>query len=221
MTYPLQVENSTSAIGAIVLAAGASTRMGQPKQLLQFQGRSFLRNTVEVVVASVCQPIVVVLGAYAEKMRPEVSQLPVQVLENPQWYDGMGASIRVGITALNSAAQEIEGVVLTLCDQPFISCNVINQLVAAYHSTGQGIIASEYAGTLGVPALFSRKFFSDLMNLEATSGAKQVIKKYSDEVFCVSFAAGAIDIDTPEDYEGLALSPLLKRAFSLKSCGYA
>ncbi|NMG21970.1 nucleotidyltransferase family protein [Brasilonema bromeliae] len=198
-----QAENATSAIGAIILAAGASTRMGQPKQLLQFQGRSFLRHTVEVVVASVCNPIIVVLGAYAEKMRQEVSQLPVLVVENSQWDEGMGASIKVGMTALNAAAEEIEGVVLTLCDQPFISCNVINQLVAAYHSTGQGIIASEYAQTLGVPALFSHKFFSDLTSLEATSGAKQVIKKYSHEVFCLPFAAGAIDIDTPQDYERL------------------
>ncbi|MBW4504398.1 MAG: nucleotidyltransferase family protein [Scytonema hyalinum WJT4-NPBG1] len=203
MSNPVQVENTTSAIGAIVLAAGASTRMGQPKQLLHFQGRSLLHHTVEVVVASVCKPIIVVLGAYAEKMHQEVNQLPVQVVENPQWHEGMGASIEVGITALNSATKEIEGVVLTLCDQPFVSCDVINQLVAAYYSTGQGIIASEYAGTLGVPALFSRKFFSDLMNLQPTSGAKQLIKKYSHEVFPVSFAAGAIDIDTPQDYEEL------------------
>jgi molybdenum cofactor cytidylyltransferase len=203
MSNPVQVENTTSAIGAIVLAAGASTRMGQPKQLLHFQGRSLLHHTVEVVVASVCKPIIVVLGAYAEKMRQEVNQLPVMVVENPQWYEGMGASIQVGMTALNATSEEIEGVVLTLCDQPFVSSDVINQLVAAYHSTGQGIIASEYAGTLGVPALFSRKFFLDLMNLQPTSGAKQVIKKYSHEVFPVPFAAGAIDIDTPQDYEEL------------------
>ncbi|BAY45078.1 4-diphosphocytidyl-2C-methyl-D-erythritol synthase [Scytonema sp. HK-05] len=203
MINPRQVENAASAIGAIVLAAGASTRMGTPKQLLHFEGRSFLRQTVEVAIASVCKPIVVVLGAYAEKMRQEVNQLPVMVVENPQWHEGMGASIQVGMTALNAASEEIEGVVLTLCDQPFVSSDVINQLVAAYHSTGQGIIASEYAGTLGVPALFSRKFFSDLMNLQATSGAKQVIKKYSHEVFPVPFAAGAIDIDTPQDYEEL------------------
>ncbi|NMG10448.1 nucleotidyltransferase family protein [Brasilonema sp. UFV-L1] len=203
MINPPPAKNAASAIGAIILAAGASTRMGQPKQLLQFQGRSFLRYSVEVVVASVCNPIIVVLGAYAEKMYQEVSQLPVLVVENPQWRDGMGSSIKVGMTALNAAAQKIEGVVLTLCDQPFISCDVINQLVAAYHSTGQGIIASEYAETLGVPALFSHKFFSDLTSLAAASGAKQVIKKYSHKVFSFPFAAGAIDIDTPQDYERL------------------
>ncbi|MGH7998702.1 MAG: nucleotidyltransferase family protein [Brasilonema sp.] len=200
---PQAEENAASTIGAIILAAGASTRMGKPKQLLQFQGRSFLRHTIEVVVDSVCNPIIVVLGAYAEKMHQEVSQLPVLVVENPHWYEGMGASIKVGMTALNAAAEGIEGVVLTLCDQPFISCDVINQLVAAYHSTGQGIIASEYAETLGVPALFSHKFFSELTSLAAASGAKQVIKKYSHEVFCFPFATGAIDIDTPQNYEQL------------------
>jgi molybdenum cofactor cytidylyltransferase len=203
MSNSPQAQKATSSVGAIILAAGASTRMGQPKQLLNFQGRSFLRHTVEVVVASVCQPIIVVLGPYADKMCQEVNQLPIMIAENPQWYEGMGTSIAVGLTALNSAAEEIEGVVLTLCDQPFVSCDVINQLVAAYHSTSQGIIASQYAGTLGVPALFSRQFFSDLMHLEATSGAKQVIKKYSHEVFPFPFVSGAIDIDTPQDYEQL------------------
>ncbi|ARV57642.1 4-diphosphocytidyl-2C-methyl-D-erythritol synthase [Nostocales cyanobacterium HT-58-2] len=205
MIKTLSAENAASSIGAIILAAGASTRMGQPKQLLYFQGRSFLRHSVEVVVASVCQPIVVVVGAYAEKMRHEVSQLPVLVVENPQWYEGMGASIQVGMTALNAFGKEIEGVVLTLCDQPFVSCDVINQLVATYHSTGQGIIASEYADTLGVPALFHYKFFSDLTNLKASSGAKQIIQKYSQEVFRLPFTAGAIDIDTPQDYERLQM----------------
>lgn len=189
-------------VGAVILAAGASTRMGTPKQLLQFQGRNFLERTVDAVRASVCQPVVVVLGAYAEKIRPCIDHLPVMVVENPQWNEGMGASIRVGVTAINAASEKVEAVVLALCDQPFVSCDIINQLVEAYYTTDRGIVASEYAGTLGVPALFSRRFFPELLNLKAAAGAKQVLNKYSDEVFPLSFA-GAVDIDTPEEYEQL------------------
>lgn len=195
-----QSKNSEADIGIIILAAGASTRMGTPKQLLRYQGYSLLRHTVEVAVASVCRPIIVVLGAYAQQIQPEISQLRVQVVENLQWTEGMSASIRVGIQAL-SAAQEIEAVILALCDQPFVSTQIINQLVKAYYSTNKSIVACEYAKTLGVPALFSYPLFSELMVLKGGEGAKQVIKKYTQEVIGVSFPEGATDIDTPKDYE--------------------
>lgn len=193
-----------AAIGMIVLAAGASTRMGTPKQLLRYQEYSLLRHTVEVALASVCRPIIVVLGAYAQLIRSDISQLPVQVVENLQWTEGMNTSIRIGIEALSSAPKNnVQAVVVALCDQPFISCEIISQLVEAYHLTGKTIIASEYAGTLGVPALFSRSFFSELTILRGGEGAKQVIKKHAYEVFGIPFPKGAIDIDTPMDYEQL------------------
>lgn len=190
-------------VGMIILAAGSSTRMGTPKQLLHFRGRSFLRHTVEVAVASICEPIVVVLGANAEKMRHEVNQLPVVLVENQDWQQGMSASIRVGIRTLINASAKIEAAVLALCDQPFVSCDVLNQLVETYRATAKGIIASQYADTLGAPALFNRKFFSELMTLEADVGAKKVFKKYPNEVFPLPFAAGIVDIDTPQDYQVL------------------
>ncbi|MFE1746883.1 NTP transferase domain-containing protein [Coleofasciculus sp. H7-2] len=188
-------------VGLIVLAAGASTRMGTPKQLLLYQGRSFLRHTAEIAIASICQPIVVVLGANAERMKPEVNLLPVQIVENPQWAEGMSSSIRVGIEALANLNQNLEAVAIALCDQPFISSQLLNQIVEAYHLTRQPIIASEYAGSLGVPALFSRTLFPELMSLKTTVGAKQIIKKYSSEVFRLPFPEGVIDIDTPKDYQ--------------------
>ncbi|MBD1892770.1 nucleotidyltransferase family protein [Coleofasciculus sp. FACHB-SPT9] len=188
-------------VGLIILAAGASTRMGTPKQLLMYQGRSFLRHTAEVAIASLCQPIVVVLGADAERMKPEVNLLPVQIVENPQWAEGMSSSIRVGIEALSNLNQNIEAVAIALCDQPFISSQLLNQIVEAYQVTRRPIIASEYAGSLGVPALFSRALFPELTSLKTTEGAKKIIKKYSPEVFRIPFPEGAIDIDTPKDYQ--------------------
>jgi molybdenum cofactor cytidylyltransferase len=199
-----QSMNSQPTIGAVILAAGASTRMGTPKQLLYFKGRSLLRHTVEVAIAQECEPIVVVLGAYAEQIRNEVSlsQLRVVVVENQDWKKGMGASIRVGVNAVNNLSENLEAVILLLCDQPFCD-RIINQLVSVYYTTRNPIIASEYAQTLGVPALFSHELFSELMNLDVEKGAKQVIQKYKHLVFSVPFEAGVIDVDTPEDYERL------------------
>jgi molybdenum cofactor cytidylyltransferase len=188
-------------VGLIVLAAGASTRMGSPKQLLPYRGNSFVRHIVEVAIASVCQPIAVVLGASAERIKPEINQLPVQIVDNQQWAEGMGSSIRVGIEALLAVNQNLEAVMIALCDQPFVSSQTINQLIEAYHLTGKPIIASEYSGTLGVPVVFSCTLFSELMALKSNEGAKQLIKQHIHEVFSLPFSAGAIDVDTPKDYE--------------------
>lgn len=210
----LVVSNSPN-IGMIILAAGASSRMGTPKQLLPYRGRSFLVHVVEAALASICRPIVVVLGANVEQLKPELTQLPVQVVENYKWAEGMSSSIRSGIAALNAVNQSLEAVAIALCDQPFVSAQIINQLVETYHFTGRPIVASEYAGTLGVPALFSRALFPKLMALNATEGAKHLIKKYSDKVVSVSFPEGAIDIDTPKDYEQLqSRSPSLKNGLN-------
>lgn len=188
-------------IGMIILAAGASSRMGTPKQLLLYQGRSFLSQIVETAIASICRPIVVVLGANAQQLKSEISHFPVQVVENTGWHEGMSSSIKVGMQALIN--QNIQSVAIALCDQPFVSVQIINKLIAAYQCTGKSIVACEYANTLGVPALFSRALFPELMNLGATAGAKYLIKKYSHTVFPVAFPEGEIDIDTPKDYQQL------------------
>ncbi len=192
-------------IGIIILAAGASTRMGKPKQLLPYQGRSLLRHITEVAIASRNQPVIVVLGANAEIIKPEICQLPVEIVENLQWASGMSSSIRTGIEVVNALGQNVEAVIITLCDQPFVSVQVINQLVEAYHRSDKAIVACEYADTLGVPALFNHTFFSQLMNLKQGEGAKQIINKYINQVTSVCFLQGLIDIDTPDDYEQLQI----------------
>jgi molybdenum cofactor cytidylyltransferase len=185
-------------VGIVILAAGASTRMGTPKQLLCHRQQSFLTYAVEVAIASVCDPIVVVLGANADQMRSQVAPFLVQVVES-QWQEGMSASIRSGIQAL-AATSETEAAVLMLCDQPFVSAAVIDQLVEVYQQTGRSIVASAYADTLGVPALFGRSRWAELTSLRQAEGAKQVIIRHQQDVAVVPFAEGAIDIDTPQDY---------------------
>jgi molybdenum cofactor cytidylyltransferase len=210
---------NSSTVGLIILAAGASTRMGTPKQLLTYRGRSFIRHITEsaicasqrstersrrsqrFAIASVCQPIAVVLGANAEQIKPEISQLPVQIVENQQWAEGMSTSIRVGLEALLAMNPNLEAVAIALCDQPFVSSQILDRIVEAYHFTGKPIIASEYAGTLGVPVLFSHTLFSEIMALKSNEGAKQLIKRHIHEVFSIPFPEGSIDIDTPNDYE--------------------
>lgn len=198
-----QVETAKPNVAMIILAAGASTRMGVPKQLLPYQGRSLLYHAVESAIASVCKPVVVVLGANVQQIRSEIRQPCVQVVENPQWNLGMSTSIRSGILSLSTSCESVDAAVIAVCDQPFLSAEIINLLVGAYHSTGKPIIASQYAEALGVPALFNHIFFSELAALKETVGAKHLINKHLNEVFCVPFPLGAVDIDTPKDYEQL------------------
>ena len=210
------IEEYDQNIGIVILAAGASTRMGTPKQLLRYQERSLLRHTIEVAIASVCRPIVVVLGAYAQLIKSDISQLSIQIVENLQWNEGISSSIRAGIQELKTSYPEVKAVIVTLCDQPFISTEIINQLALAYHSANQPIIACEYAETLGVPALFSDRLFSELTTLKDKEGAKQVIKRYAQEVFTISFPEGATDIDTPENYAELLKGDKVKIALRTK-----
>jgi molybdenum cofactor cytidylyltransferase len=194
---------NSSTVGLIILAAGASTRMGTPKQLLAYRGCTLIRHIIEVAIASYCQPIAVVLGAKAERIKPEISQLPIQIVENQQWEEGMSTSIRVGLEALLAMNPNLDAVAIALCDQPFVSSPTLERIVEAYRVTGKPIIASEYSGTLGVPVLFNRTLFSEIMTLKSTEGAKKLIKKHIHQVFSVPFPEGAIDIDTPKDYEQL------------------
>jgi molybdenum cofactor cytidylyltransferase len=189
----------------IILAAGSSTRMEKPKQLLMYGSRTFLRHAAEVAVASVCRPILIVFGAYASQLQGEIDDLPVRSVTNERWADGMGSSIQVGVRALTTydRADNTEALVLMLCDQPYVRAAVINDLVTAYHANNKGIIASEYGGTLGVPALFGRKYFAELATMSGAAGAKHLIAAHASDVVPVPFSKGISDIDTPEDYRQL------------------
>jgi xanthine dehydrogenase accessory factor len=201
-------EKRAPSIAVIILAAGGSTRMGRPKQLLSYGGRTLLRNAAEMAVASVCRPIIVVLGAYEDQLQREIGGLPVQSVVNERWAGGLGSSIRAGLEAVERCDREgaAEAVVLTLSDQPFVTDAVINDLVVTYRSSGKRIIASEYGGTLGVPALFGREYFAELAALSGAAGAKQIIAAHASDVGRVPFPQGTADIDTPEDYVALQSS---------------
>jgi len=190
----------------IILAAGASTRLGQPKQLLPFRGRSLLRHATETALASACRPVVVVLGASAERLQTELNGLAVTVAQNPSCAEGIASSIRTGLKAAALESPGPDSVVIMLCDQPLITASMLDQLVKVHHSEARGIVASEYAGILGVPALFSRRYYRELSLLEGDQGARRIIVEHENDLARVSSPEAAVDVDRLEDVARLESS---------------
>jgi molybdenum cofactor cytidylyltransferase len=188
-------------IGAVILAAGGSSRLGQPKQLLMFRGESLVRRAVRAGVEAHCTPVVVVVGEGGNTIRDELRDTSAVIVENPEWERGLGTSIHRGIEHLIESARAVGAVVLLAGDQPFVDASTIAALVAEQGKAP--IVASSYADTLGVPALFDRSCFEDLLALPDDSGAKSLIAARPNEVAAVSFEKGAIDIDTPSDFQRL------------------
>jgi molybdenum cofactor cytidylyltransferase len=186
--------------GCMVLAAGASTRMGTPKQLLPVEGRPLLLRAVEAALASAAWPVVVVLGAHADKIRPLLARMPVLTIENPTWSEGMASSIRAGVTTLRQFSRTINGALVALCDQPGFTAETISQLIAAQTTTGRSIAAARYSGRYGAPALFLREHFPALSELTGEDGARLFLNGDPARVAAVDLPELAVDLDTPEDY---------------------
>lgn len=205
---PLSVLGSPSSVlrppslrfGAVILAAGASTRMGTPKQLLELEGKPLVVRAVEAALASPAWPVVVVLGAHEEKIRPALARLPVLIAENPAWTEGMAASIRTGVTTLRQFSRALDAALIALCDQPAFSTAVIAQLVAAQGTTGRSIVAAYYSGRNGAPALFMREHFPALVALTGEEGARALLNSEPAQVAAVDLPSLAFDLDTPEDF---------------------
>ncbi|MEO6588447.1 MAG: nucleotidyltransferase family protein [Pyrinomonadaceae bacterium] len=191
-------------IGIIVLAAGSSSRLGQPKQLLKFKGKTFIRRIVESALNTNCHPVVVVvLGANFELIKDEILDLDCEIIFNADWQTGMSSSIKNGLSKLLEIAPDITAVIISLCDQPLIRSEHFEKLIAKYFEIKKPIVASAYEAVIGVPALFSKKFFPALLNLEDDQGAKEIIYKNPDEVGKIISPELAIDVDTKEDFEKL------------------
>ena len=197
------VESDTAGVGAVVLAAGSSSRMGRPKQTLSYRGESLLRRAALAALGAGCRPVVVVTGANAEPSRRELEGLDVREVFNPLWETGMASSIRAGVEALLGADADVEAVVLLLCDQPHVTADVISRLVDASRATRSPLVASAYGGSFGAPALFGRALFAELTRLEGAAGAKQVIKRHAEGAHFLPFPGGEVDVDTPDDFSRL------------------
>jgi len=188
----------TPKFGALILAAGSSSRLGQPKQLLVFKGQPLIVRTAEATLAAGASPVIVVLGANAEKIRAVLVQLPVVIVENAAWSEGMGSSIRTGLLALESAAPTLDAALIAVCDQPHFSATATGKLCAAL-SGDVTISATRHAAGAGVPALFTRAHFPALRALRGHEGARQIIAAHAATTAIVELPELALDIDTPED----------------------
>ena len=197
------LENNSANVGAVVLAAGSSSRMGTPKQTLHFQGDSLLRRAARAALSARCSPVVVVTGAHAELCKRELYGLDVIEAFNAGWETGIASSLRAGIERLVSIDAGLVAAVVLLCDQPHVTSDVISGLLAARLATGRPIIASAYGGSFGVPALFSSALFTELLELEGMSGAKEIIKRHASDAHLLPFPDGGVDVDTPNDFSCL------------------
>jgi molybdenum cofactor cytidylyltransferase len=182
-------------IGAVILAAGGSSRFGRPKQLIQFRGRSLLRRIVDAASAAGCSPIVVVVGSDQQRIKSELAEIEKEsarrmragptgwkpaprTIENKNWKRGIGGSIRRGVRELIDKSPKIEAVVLLVCDQPFVDANVIKRLISRREESQKPIVASSYADTLGVPALFERSCFQELLALGGETAPANYKEKF-------------------------------------------
>ena len=190
----------------VLLAAGGSTRLGSPKQLLTHQGTSLLRRAAQTALATRCRPVVVVLGSHAEPLTAELTGLPVQILTHPTWSQGMGGSVRLGVAAALAAHPAPNAVLLTLCDQPLILPDALERLLAAFDSAARpdAIVAAAYLDTVGVPVLFGPAYFDALLTLAPDAGAKRLLQRHAAQVIPVPLPEAAVDIDTREQYDCLA-----------------
>jgi len=193
-----------SNIGAVILAAGGSSRLGRPKQLLNFRGETLIAHAIRAAAEARCRPIVVVTGDAGDAIRNEIRDTSAVVVENVDWRSGLGTSIRAGMRSLIDSN---DAVMLMTCDQPLVETALIAELIEVRKQTGKPIVASSYMNTLGVPALFDRSCFPALLSLPDDSGAKSLIVRRPADVASVLFEDGAIDIDTPEDFQRLTARP--------------
>ncbi len=188
-------------VSVILLAAGNSSRMGKSKQLLQIDGDPLLLHSTRAAIGSGAKNVVVVLGANDKAHREVIGDLPITIITNHYWKSGMGSSIKTGMNNLLRIFPETTAVIIMVCDQPGISENHLRTLIEKFEENKSPIVASAYADTAGVPALFARPFFSNILMLRDDEGAKKIIAQFSAQVHAVAFPEGIHDLDTTEDYK--------------------
>lgn len=204
-TMPNQLSAKPSAIPAIVLAAGASVRLGQPKQLLTLSASShetLLGHTVRVAREAGVAPVFVILGAHAEEIQRNVQLEPCSVLLNPEWQEGMASSLRLGIRTIMESCPCASGALVVVCDQPALSAEHLRKLLAANAVSPEIPTASRYAGRDGVPVVLPRKMFPAMLMLAGDQGARAILR-HGERTNSIEFVGGEWDVDRPEDLTGL------------------
>jgi CTP:molybdopterin cytidylyltransferase MocA len=188
------------AIAAIILAAGGSRRLGQPKQLLAYRGETLLNRAIRIAAEAGASPVLPVLGADFESIRNSIQSSTAIPVHNDRWRQGMGSSIVAGMRSLGVCAPDAEAALLMSCDQPRLTAEHLHALIVAFGSQASpAIAASAYAGVNGVPAVFPRETFDQLRGLHGDKGARSIIEAATCPVVAIGFPDGDLDIDAPED----------------------
>lgn len=190
-------------IAHLLLAAGASTRMGLAKQLLGWKGQSLIRHAISTIrEAGVSEKLLVVVGANREMIIPELNDLSVEIVVNPDWDEGMGSSIRSGLQFLLEKDPEKWGAIgISLVDQPLIKATHFRALYQTWQKSDLPIAAARYNDILGVPAIFDHRIFPKLLALDGAVGARKILMELQEQVAAMDLPEARFDLDTPEDYE--------------------
>lgn len=190
--------NIITKIGIIVLAGGKSSRLGQPKQLLDIQGKPLIQHVVDRALASLLGPVIVISGAYAERL-PMIPN--VDIVHNPDWEEGMASSIRRAVHYVQKVYPDIDGLMILVADQPYLDSAVLNEMGVLQKENGYIAVAASYKDQLGTPILFHRSLWTELLLLKGDVGAKKILNQIKDKIGIVPFEKGLYDIDTIADYE--------------------
>jgi len=186
--------------GLVLLAAGASRRMGRPKQLLPIDGRPLLRLVTERALRAPVSPVVVVLGAHADEIGPVLTGLPVHRVSNPEWEEGLGSSVRAGVEAALQLAPDLAGLIILPADQPELPALHLENLITRFRQGGCSLVASLTGDRRVPPVLFGAAWFDWLRQLTGDAGARDLLRENRPEFATVPLVSNA-DLDTPEDYD--------------------
>ena len=190
-------------IEVMIMAAGASRRLGQPKQLLQYKGDTLIRRICKEAIEANCGNVTVVTGYDHEKMEKEIADLELNVFFNEEWEEGLGASIRNGLQHILNQNPDTNAILLSMVDQPYVDATHLKKLVNAYDSARPMIIASAYSSTFGVPVLIDRFYFDMLSKLKGDEGGKKILANFIQDIVEIPFIDGAVDIDEKKDLSKL------------------
>jgi molybdenum cofactor cytidylyltransferase len=200
--------SESSHIHVVVLAAGASTRFGSAKQLVRVNGRPLMLSVVSRAVELAGHSVTVVLGANAAELAPLLRHSPASVAINRDWSEGVASSIREGLTHAPATA---DGLLITLADQAAVTTEDLRRLAGAWRRDTNSIAAAQYAGAVGVPAIFPRWCFRELNELRGERGAQALLQRHVDRLVRLPMPSAELDIDTPEDLLSLEQDAELRR----------
>jgi len=194
---------NTPHIAALIMAAGASQRMEGIKQLLPWKNSNFLLETSKTVRNSTADSIFVVLGSSAEEINTKCNLVEkgLRVVMNPSWANGLGNSIAVGVKEVLQKQKEVTGILICLADQPLLSTDYLNAIIQQFEKNPTKIVATDYGKKVGVPALFPKLLFDELVRLEGDQGAKDLLNNSTFDIIRLEGKNQIKDIDTKEEYD--------------------